>query len=148
MTDTGPIPPSGATTPPSASPTPPPGAPLDYTKPAGTTTYSGPAPTSDDRTMGMLCHLLGIIGFIGPLIIWLVKKDTSPFVNDQGKEALNFHLTLLIGILVGIATSCIGIGLFILPAVWICGVVFSILGAMKANQGIAYRYPFNIRFIK
>ena len=98
--------------------------------------------------MGMLCHLLGIIGFIGPLIIWLIKKDTSPFVNDQGKEALNFHLTLLIGIVVGIATSCLGIGFIIILAVWVCGVVFSIIGALKANQGIAYRYPWALRLIK
>ncbi len=145
MTDTGPTPPPGSTPPPG---TPPPGTPLNYGTPTAATGYTGPTPTSDDRTMGMLAHLLGIVGFIGPLIIWLIKKDQSPFVNDQGKEALNFHLTLLIGILVGIATSCLGIGFVIILAVWVCGVVFSILGAMKANQGIAYRYPFNIRFIK
>jgi hypothetical protein len=145
MTDSGPIPPesSPASTPAAASPASPVNAPA----PAGTN-YIGPAPTAEDKQMGMLAHLLGILGFVGPLIIWLIKKDTSPFVNDQGKEALNFHLMLLIGIVIGGATVCLGIGLVIIPAVWILGIVFSILGAMKAKDGIAYRYPFTIRFIK
>lgn len=149
MTDTGPIPPENTTS--SVPPTTPvpgsTGAPMDYAAPAGNT-YAGPPPSADDKSMGMLAHLLGVLGFIGPLIIWLIKKDQSPFVNDQGKEALNFHLTLLIGIIIGVATSCIGVGLVITPLVWILGVIFSILGAMKAKDGIAYRYPFAIRFIK
>jgi hypothetical protein len=110
--------------------------------------YVGPPPTADEKTMGMLAHLLGILGFIGPLIIWLMKKDQSQFVNDQGKEALNFHLMILIGIVVGSLTICLGVGLFILPAAYIVGLIFSIMGAMKAKEGIAYRYPFTIRFIK
>src|ERR1700761_2896163 len=81
---------------PAAAPPPPP--PIDYgTGTASGAAYTGPAPDKDSVTMGMLCHLLGIpIGFLGPLIIWLVKKDTSPFVDDQGKEALNFQITRLI----------------------------------------------------
>lgn len=146
MTDTGPIPPSP--TPPPSGSTPPAGAPLDHGKPAGVPVYTGPEPDKDSRTMAMLAHLLGILGFIGPLIIWLIKKDQSPFVDDQGKEAINFHLVMLIGYVVGGLTFCIFIGMIIVPAVWIVSVIFSILGAIKANQGIAYRYPFNIRFIK
>ena len=145
MTDTGPTPPPGSTPPPG---TPPPGTPLNYGTPTAGSLYSGPTPTKDERTMGMLAHLLGVIGFLGPLIIWLIKKDQSPFVDDQGKEALNFHLVMLIGYIVGGATMCIFIGMVLLPAVWVVSVIFSIIGAMKANQGIAYRYPFNIRFIK
>ena len=98
--------------------------------------------------MGMLAHLLGIVGFVGPLIIWLIKKDKSPFVDDQGKEALNFHLMLLIGYIICAATTMICIGVFILPAVSILGTIFSILGALKGKEGLAYRYPFTIRFIK
>src|SRR5438128_1055915 len=67
--------------------------------------------TADDKQMGMLCHLLGIVaGFIGPLIIWLMKKDQSRFVDSQGKEALNFHLTLLIGHFIGGALICVTAG--------------------------------------
>ena len=99
--------------------------------------------------MAMLAHLLGIVlGPIGPLIIWLIKKDQSPFVNDQGKEDLNFQITLLIVYIIGGATMALCIGLVIVPAIGIISLIFSIMAALKANQGIAYRYPFAIRLIK
>lgn len=125
---------------------------LPYQTPGGSGypgPYVGPAPTKDDQMMGMLAHLLSIfLGFLGPLIIWLIKKDQSQFVDDQGKEALNFQLVMLIALLVGGATICLGIGLIIMPAVWVCTIIFGIMGALEANKGVAYRYPFNIRFIK
>jgi uncharacterized Tic20 family protein len=102
--------------------------------------------TSDDRTMAMLCHLGGILGFLIPLIVWLIKKDQSRFVDDQGKEAINFHLTMLIGHAIGGATICITFGLINL-AVWVISLVFSIIGGMEANKGVRYRYPICIRFI-
>jgi uncharacterized Tic20 family protein len=111
--------------------------------------YMGPAPTQDDRTMAMLAHLLSIFaGFLGPLIIWLIKKDQSPFVDDQGKEALNFQLTLLIGYIVGIVTACFIIGYLLILVLWVLAIVFGIMGALAANKGTAYRYPFNIRMVK
>ncbi|HEY2588583.1 MAG TPA: DUF4870 domain-containing protein [Tepidisphaeraceae bacterium] len=152
MSDIPTHPPEGT---PDVPPTPPTGTPaggtpIDHsgTTPAGAPVYAGPAPTQDDKTMGMLAHLLGIFGFIGPLIVWLIKKDQSPFVDDQGKEALNFHLVMLIGYVLGGVLSFFCIGFLIIPLVWICSVVFSIMGAMKAKEGIAYRYPFNIRMVK
>lgn len=109
----------------------------------------GQTPVPEARTLGMLCHLLGILtGFVGPLIVWLIKKDTMPFVDDQGKEALNFQLTVLIGYIVAGATTFFCIGPFIGSAVWIVSLIFSIMGAMKANEGVAYRYPIAIRLIK
>jgi uncharacterized Tic20 family protein len=102
--------------------------------------------TSDDRSMAMLCHLGGILGFLIPLIVWLIKKDQSKFVDNQGKEALNFHLTMLIGHVIGGATICITFGLINL-AVWVISLVFSIIGGMEANKGVRYRYPICIRFI-
>src|SRR5713101_1507943 len=88
------------------------------------------AQTQDDKTMGMICHFLGIIlGIIGPLIIWLIKKDQSKFVDDQGKEALNFQLTLLIGDLIGFATVWFCVGGFIIAAVYIIRIIFCILAA-------------------
>jgi len=99
--------------------------------------------------MGMLCHLLGIFtGFLGPLIVWLVKKDEFPFVDDQGKEALNWHITLLIGWIIAAALMIICIGAFLGLAISILQVIFGILGAVKANEGIRYRYPFAIRLVK
>jgi uncharacterized Tic20 family protein len=135
---------------------PPPGAapgamPVGYAGPTAgyPGPYAGPTPDQDSKTMGMLAHLLGIVlCFVGPLIIWLVKKDQSPFVDDQGKESLNFQIMLVIGYVIGGATSFLCIGFLILPAVWIFGIIFSIMGAMKAKDGIPYRYPLNLRLVK
>ena len=102
--------------------------------------------TPDDRSMSMLCHIGGAFGFIVPLIIWLIKKDQSRFVDDQGKEALNFHLTMLIGHVIGGFTMCFTFGIVNL-AVMVVALVFSILGGLEANKGVRYRYPICIRFI-
>jgi uncharacterized Tic20 family protein len=113
--------------------------------------YQGGEPDKDSKTMAMLAHLLGIVsGPIGALIIWMIKKDTLPFVDDQGKEALNFQLTLLIGYVISFALSFILLCLapLITLGIWVCSIIFSIMGAMKANTGIAYRYPVNLRLIK
>ena len=124
--------------------------PIDYGTPGSDKPqYTGPAPTTDDRNMATIAHVLGIVtGFIGPLIIWLLKKDQSPFVEDQGKEALNFQLTLLIGWIIAGASTAICIGFVLMPAVLVCAIIFGIMGAMATNKGEAYRYPLNIRFIK
>ena len=103
----------------------------------------------DARTFGMLCHLLGIFtGFLGPLIIWLIKKDQDKFVDDQGKEALNFQITFIIAWIVGVFSLFICIGFLLLPAIAICNLIFCIMGAVKANKGELYRYPVNLRLIK
>lgn len=140
---------------PAASDTPTPDAPAQT--PAAVDEAAPPTPvdtadlTDDDKNLGMLAHLLGAFtGFLGPLVIWLMKKDTSPFIEQEGKEALNFHITVLIVyfalIPVSIITCGVG-GLLYLP-VFIVAVVFSILGALKAKDGIAYRYPFALRLVK
>ncbi len=132
-----------------------------------------PAPTGEvpkeDRTMGMLCHLLALGGFVfpfgnilGPLIIWLVKKDENAFVADQGKEALNFQITVVLAFLaavvlfiVGIILTVVVIGVVIMPlagllmtAIGIANLVFIIIATIKANDGVYYRYPFALRLIK
>jgi uncharacterized Tic20 family protein len=103
-------------------------------------------PTPDDRTWAMLAHISPIvgIGFIGPLVVWLIYKDKSPFVADQAKEALNFSLALMIAILVCFAT-CVGI--IVIPVVGIGALVYQIIAAMEANKGVWYRYPYTIRMI-
>jgi hypothetical protein len=139
-----------------------PNAPFDNTKPpqspapAPAPGPAGGAPTGlvsaespDAKTMAMLCHLLAMLtGLIVPLIIWLIKKDQSPFVNQQGKEVVNFELTLLIGAVVGGATACLFIGFVILAAVFVVNIVFGILATIAVNKGLPYRYPVCIRFIK
>ena len=106
----------------------------------------------DARLWGMLAHLLGIFTFlVGPLVIWLIKKDEHEFVDDQGKEAVNFQITL------GIAYFGIGalnmvpvIGCFLLflyPVLMIVQLVFGIMAATTANKGERYRYPVALRLI-
>ena len=113
------------------------------------------APTADDRQWALLAHLSGLIAsmlgglsFLGPLIIWLVKKDQSAFVADQAKEALNFQIAVTIALLVSIAigaATCVGF--LLVPIVGIGSLVFAIIAAMEANKGVAYRYPYTIRLI-
>ncbi len=104
--------------------------------------------TPDDRQMGLFCHLGGaLLGFLVPLIIWLIKKDQSRFIDDQGKEALNFQITMLIGHFVGGLTICFTFGGVNLLC-YVLTLVFGIMGGVAANKGEVYRYPINIRFIK
>lgn len=109
--------------------------------------------SKDARMWAMLCHLLGLFTcFIGPLIIWLIKKEEDPFIDNQGKEALNFQITVAIAWFVGflmtltVIAACVGIPLLV--AVCIADLVFAIVASVKANGGQAYRYPVSIRFIK
>ncbi len=106
---------------------------------------------SDEKTMGMLAHLLGgITSIVGPLVIWAIKKDESPFVNDQGKEAMNFQITVLIAyVVVGILGALTGgcASVILGPVVGVVSLIFAILGGLEANKGIIYRYPFALRLI-
>ena len=107
--------------------------------------------SQEDRTLAMLTHLSGIIlGFIVPLIIWLINKDRADkgFLNDQAKEALNFQITILIAYIAGTVLTIILIGPLISLAAWIVSVIFSIIAGLKANEGVAYRYPISLRLIK
>ena len=111
--------------------------------------------TQDERTFGMLSHLLALSGLfipfgniIGPLIIWLIKKDQYHFVNDQGKESLNFQISVLIyAIVSGILIFAL-VGLVLLAAVGIFALVMPIVASVRANEGVYYRYPLTIRLIK
>ena len=111
--------------------------------------------TKDDRTWAMLCHIAGLAGYIiplgnifGPMILWMIKKDQSWFVNDQGKEALNFQISFTIYILIACLAILIIIGIFLIPVIAVAGLIFIIIAAIKANEGVSYRYPLTIRFIK
>lgn len=111
--------------------------------------------SQEDRTWGMLCHLSSLSGLIipfgniiGPLVIWLIKKDQSWFVNDQGKESLNFQISLTIyGIISGVLVLVV-IGFFLLLALGLFWIIFTVIATMKANEGITYRYPLTLRLVK
>ncbi len=104
----------------------------------------------------MLCHLTALSTFIGipfgniiiPLIIWLVKKDEFPFVDEQGKESLNFQISMTIyGIIAGLLCF-IFIGFILLPVIVVADIVLIIIATVKTNDGVSYKYPITIRLIK
>lgn len=106
-------------------------------------------PSVDDRNLAMLAHLLGIVtGFIGALIIWLIKKDQSAFIDEQGKEALNFQITVMIGYAIAMALTMILIGALLFPVLLIANLVFCILAAVAVSKGEHYKYPIAIRLLK
>lgn len=112
-------------------------------------------PTKDECTWGMLCHLSALSGFVipfasilAPLVIWLVKKDEMPFVDDQGKESLNFQITIFIGFIISVVLVFVFVGLLLMVALVIYDLVMVIIAALKANEGLHYRYPYTLRFLK
>lgn len=128
------IPPDDVTTPPPA--------------PAGT-------PSNEAKQWAFFAHLSALAGcvfpfgnLLGPLIIWQMKKNEMPFVDDQGKEALNFQLTMTIAIVVCVVLMIVLIGFLLIWIVGLLDLIFIIIAAIAANNGQAYRYPFNLRFIK
>ncbi len=128
---------------------PPPPAPASEPSETKPSAYSGPAPTKDEMNMALLVYVAALFtAFVGPLIIWLIKKDQSPFVDDQGKEVLNWIVTLALAQIVCFLLIFVAIGVFLMPLIWIAHVILTIMGALKAKDGIAYRYPFAIRLLK
>jgi uncharacterized Tic20 family protein len=126
----------------SAAPPPPPPA---YAAPVG----EQPLSQSDERLWAMLAHLSEfVLAIIAPLLIMVLLGKRSAFVDDQAKEALNFHITVLIASIVAGFSLLIFIGIILLPIVIIGALVLAIIAAIKSYNGELYRYPVNIRFIK
>lgn len=101
------------------------------------------------KNMALLCHLLGFFtSFIVPLIIWLLKKDEDSFIDQQGKEALNFQIAVIIASFVAGLLSFLCIGLLLFPVIGILDLVFVIMACIKSSKGEAYRYPVSLRLIK
>jgi uncharacterized Tic20 family protein len=132
---------------PPASPPPPADVP-----PPGPGPAYGQAPPlrpDEERTWAIVGHLVPLVGlgFIAPLVIWLVFRGRGPYLENQAKESLNFQLTLLIAYIVGGVLSVIGIGLIILLAAWIVSLVFGIMAAVAVSKYEWYRYPMSIRMV-
>lgn len=125
-----------------------------YEPPQAESQPGGIEPDKDARTWAMLCHIsalssfISIPGFIPPLVIWLIKKDEYPFVDDQGKESLNFQISMLIYGLVSAALVCVVVGIFLLIAVGLFDLIMVIVATVQVNNGVRYRYPLCIRLIK
>jgi len=122
---------------------------------------AGLSPDNSEKQFALFVHLSALLGFfipfgniIAPLVMWQIKKNESAFIDDQGKEAVNFNLTLLIIGLALVLLTLITFGLGALLtaplglALCVAWLIFAILAGIKANEGIAYRYPYILRLIK
>ena len=115
-----------------------------------------PGPLSkDDRTFAMLGHLVAFAGLVvpfgnvlGPLGVWLAKRDTSDFVADHALESLNFQITMTIASLVAILLCFVLIGFVLVPILGIVWLVLTISAGLKANNGEPYAYPFTLRLVE
>lgn len=134
---------------------PPPPAPLSEPKQAASA--GAVDPVRRGHTWGMACHLAALAGFVGfpfgywlgPLIVWLATRDRYAFADDQGKESLNFQLSILLYGLLCIPMICVFcIGLVLLGALHLFNLVMIVIAAARASGGEAYRYPLTIRFLK
>ncbi|HET6546659.1 MAG TPA: DUF4870 domain-containing protein [Rhodanobacteraceae bacterium] len=123
---------------------------------ASTTTPETPlAGSGDERMWATFAHLSALLGFVipfgsvlGPLVVWLIKKDQMPLVDDQGKEALNFQITMVIAFIVCCILIFVLIGFLLMFVVALFDLIMVIIAAVRANNGEHYRYPLSIRFIK
>jgi uncharacterized Tic20 family protein len=108
-------------------------------------------PNSDERILAILSHILAIvpgIGILGPLVIYLVKKDESGFVAANAKESLNFQITIIVGYLISFILLLVIIGVFLFWILGIVNIVLVIVATIKASENRIYRYPFNMRVIR
>jgi len=128
---------------------------MNESNPDSLNTPAAGVPTQDERTWGMLAHLAAFSGFIvpfgnliGPLLVWLLKREQLAFVADQGKESLNFNITVLIGAAICGALVFVFIGILLGVALFIAWLALTIVAGIKASEGIRYRYPFALRLVK
>jgi uncharacterized Tic20 family protein len=109
---------------------------------------------SEARRWNMLVHLSALSGYVtglgfilGPILVWQIQKDKFPSVDFHGKEAVNFQISCFIYGILSVISLFVGVGLLLVPAVAIFHLVFTVIGAIKANDGIDYRYPLTFRFL-
>ena len=117
---------------------------------------SGSTPTENERTWGMLAHLSALAGLVlpllgivlGPLAVWLTRRDESQFVGDHAKEALNFNISVLLGAIACMLLTLVFVGFLLGTALFIFWIVMTLVAAIKASEGHIYRYPFSLRLVK
>ncbi|XHR28181.1 MAG: DUF4870 domain-containing protein [Chthoniobacteraceae bacterium] len=115
-----------------------------------------PIPSKEERTWAMVAHLSALSGhfippvgqILGPLVVWILKRDEYPLVNDQAKEALNAQISFTIYFIISVLLMPILIGFALFGIVWLADLVLIIIAAVAANEGKRYRYPFIFRWIK
>lgn len=113
-------------------------------------------PSKQATNWGMLCHLSALLGLVlisfghilGPLVVWLLKRNDDPFIDEQGKESLNFQISITIYVIIAAILCVILIGFVLLGILIIADVILIVVASVKASNGEGYRYPFTIRLIK
>ena len=120
------------------------------------TAASGAAPTENERTWGMLAHLSALVGLViplignvlGPLVVSIARSDQSAFVAAHAKEALNFNISVTLAALLCTLLMLVFVGFLLGSALFIAWLVMTLIAAIKASEGAAYRYPFSLRLVK
>jgi uncharacterized protein len=115
-----------------------------------------PGLTENERTWGMLAHLSALLGVVvpvvgcvlGPLVVWLGRRDQSSFVEGQAKEALNFNISVFLAMMVCFLLALVFVGFILGAALFVAWLVMTLVAAIKASEGIPYRYPFSLRLVK
>ena len=116
----------------------------------------GSTPTEKERTWGMLAHLSALAGLVlpligivlGPLAVWLTRRDESEFVAAHAKEALNFNITVLVGALACLLLMLVFVGILLGTALFVFWLAMTLIAAIKASEGQTYHYPFSLRLVK
>jgi uncharacterized protein len=116
---------------------------------------AGAPAVANVRTWNILCHASALLGvffhfpghILGPLIVWLAKRDDSPEIDAHGKESLNFQISMLLYNAIAVVFCLVLIGFLLLPILWVLNAVFVIVASIQASDGKFYRYPMTIRFI-
>jgi uncharacterized Tic20 family protein len=124
--------------------------------PASAPQDTSPSASADERTWAMIAHFSALAAFLvppvggvlGPLVVWLVKREHSAFAADAAKEAMNFNIAVLIGYLVCALLVFVFIGLLLAAALFVFWLVMTVLAGIKASEGVHYRYPFALRIVK
>lgn len=112
-------------------------------------------PSDSARTWAMLCHVAGLAGYVipivgsifGPLVLWLLKRDEDPFIDDQGREALNFQINLILYYIIAGILVLVLFGFLLLLLIPLYQIVMIIVAAIKSHEGEAFRYPLILRFL-
>lgn len=124
----------------------------EYSQP---TSPAAPVGQPDQSRWAMLCHAASLAGFaipfgniLGPLLVWILKKDEMPLVDDQGKEAMNFQITMTLLYLCSFLLVILMVGILFLVIAGLLSVIFTVVAMVKASEGVAYRYPFALRLVK
>ena len=121
-----------------------------------TTPQTTPQYSKEEQKWAMICHLSALAGFVipfgnilGPLVVWLMKKDTMPLVDQHGKESLNFQITVAIAALICVVLMIVLIGIVLIFVVGLGALILTIMASIKVSNGeLDYKYPFTLRLLK